>query len=157
MHQIEQVSLCSHLIHSVRLHLFNTEEVTKLTGFPRTQWLWRQFSESHGLGHGLPWKCCEFTRFVLKSEQWPICWAVVRPGPSGAGRMITSKPSLGSDFDFIIIPAPSGPGRTPSQIDHYPLNVSRVQTATIIERHTSCIGERVFYFYGNHYISCIIL
>ena len=41
---------------------------------------------------------------------------------SGAGRMITSKPSLRSGFDSIIRPASSGAGRTtPSQPGHYPL------------------------------------
>ena len=67
--------------------------------------------------HGSTQKCPVRQKNVLPSmHQLPLPL-------SGAGRMITSKPSLRSGFDCIIRPAPSGTGRTtPSQPGHYPLS-----------------------------------
>ena len=49
-----------HLVQSVRLHIFKYRGVTMLTGFPRTMWPRRRFSETE-----FPWKYREFVSFVL--------------------------------------------------------------------------------------------
>ena len=38
-----------HLVQSMRLFLFKYRGVTILTGFPKTRWPWRQFSESYAV------------------------------------------------------------------------------------------------------------
>ena len=84
----------------------------------------RDGSSVRAVLYEFPWKYREFVRFMLWCEWWSVCSGLVRPAPSGAGRMITSKPSLHSGFDCIIRPAPSGAGRIiPSQPGHYPLNM----------------------------------
>ena len=97
-----------HSVQSVRLHYLSTEGVTMLTGFPRTRWPRRRFSESYAVQISVKIsRICEFR--VIMGIMTGLLWCC-SSSTSGAGGMITSKPSLRLSFDCIIRPAPSGAG-----------------------------------------------
>ena len=98
----------THLEQSVRLLLL------KYRGGDNAHWIFQNKTAATAV----QWELCG-TNF---RENIANLWVSFYNG-TGAGRMITSKPSLRSGFDCIIRPAPSGAGRTPSQPGHYPLSI----------------------------------
>ena len=112
-----------YLVQSVRLNLFN------YLGSDNAHWISKNEMAAmavHGDQCGTNFRVNIANLWVscYNGNNDTVCSGVVRPAPSGAGRMITSKPSLRSGFDCIICPAPEGAGRTtPSQPAHYPLTI----------------------------------
>ena len=81
-----------------------------LTGFPRTRWPRRRFTESYAVRISVKIsRICEFR--VIKGIM--------------IGLLGCCSSSTLSGFDCIIRPAPSGAGRPPSQPGHYPRNYAR--------------------------------
>ena len=89
-----------------------------LTGFPRTRWPRRRFSESY---------VARISVKISRIYEFRVTLEIVTEGdarlaPERAGRMMQSKSEPSEDFDVIIRPAPEGAGRTAPNF--YPINIT---------------------------------